>query len=141
MAIEIQTADRRLRRSTVMWTGVAVIVALGALLLFWHFIARRADTLPTPALVAETRRWIAAALTVSGLCLLLLAGLAARRARQARGEDRWPIASARVLRDTRVRHGEAALHIARLLEMAAVLAMLLALAAGALGWRLVAAAH
>jgi hypothetical protein len=141
MAIEIQTADRRLRRITVMWTGAAAIVAVAALVFFGRYIARRADALPTPALVAQTRNWIAAALTVSGLCLLLLAGLAARRARQARGEGRWPIRSARVLRDTRVRHGEPALRIARLLEMAAVLAMILAIAAAALGWRLVAAAH
>ncbi|MFI4969543.1 MAG: hypothetical protein ACHP7D_05015 [Lysobacterales bacterium] len=136
MNTEIQHADLRLRRVTILVLGVAGLAAFALLIGVQHWMTNIAASMPAERLVASLRRWIGFAMTASALCLALLAGYSARVARRARAQQRWPLAEARVLRDTPIRRGEFAMSIGRLLNVAAVILVVLALAAALLGWRL-----
>lgn len=133
---EIARADPRRRRLVGVVLASASIVAVAFLVAMHRWMASRASALPTDQLVVELRSWIAILLTAIGLCLLLLAAHAARSARRIAEQRRWPLAGARVLRDTPVRHGADALRLARWLNAAALVLTLLAIGAGAAGWRL-----
>ena len=136
MAIDIQPADPRLRRVTAIVLGLSVIAAIIVVIAFWHWINHLAERLPTRELIVELRRGIAFAMLACAMCLLLLAGYSARLARQVSAERRWPLAATRVLRDTRIRREASAKKIADWMNIAGVVLMLLALAAGLLSWRL-----
>ncbi|HEY0180908.1 MAG TPA: hypothetical protein VGC30_14935 [Dokdonella sp.] len=131
---DIQRADPHLRRRSAV---VLTLAALGACVLAFAFhawLARVADAMPADLLVASLRRWIRLALIACGVCVLLLAGYAARLARRILEERRWPLASARVLHDTRIRRGAAAARIALALNAAALLLIALVAAGAALAW-------
>lgn len=133
---DIQTADPRLRRITLVALALAGVAALAVVVAFHHWMTRQAAVLPAEQLVARLRLWIGIAMTASGLCLLLLAGCAARLARTTLDQRRWPPSSLRVLRDTPVRREAAAAAVARGLNITAVLLGALALTAAIAGWRL-----
>lgn len=141
MGTDIQHADPRLRRVTVVVLTVATLAAVTLVVSFQHWLLRLAEGMPAAQLIVMLRRWIAVALVGSGLCLLLLAGHAARLSRRVIEDRRWPLAHARVLRDTPIRHGDAALRLARLFNAAALVLTAVAIAAGLLSWRLFVAAH
>ena len=109
---DIQTADPRLRRITLVALALAGVAALAVVVAFHHWMTRQAAVLPAEQLVARLRLWIGIAMTASGLCLLLLAGCAARLARTTLDQRRWPPSSLRVLRDTPVRREAAAAAVA-----------------------------
>ena len=136
MTTEIQRADPRLRRITIAVLGVAVFIPIALLLSVQHWMTNVAANMPAERLVASLRRWIGAAMAASALCLALLAGYAARLARGVHAQQRWPLAEARVLRDTPVRHGEFVARMGRLLNVAAAVLAALALATLLLAWRL-----
>ena len=136
MNTDIQRADLRLRRLTVVVLSVAVLIALALLFAVQHWMTNVAASMPAERLVTSLRRWIGVAMAASALCLALLAGQAARLARGAHAQQRWPLAEARVLRDTQIRRGEFATRIGHLLNVVAVVLVVLALAAALLGWRL-----
>jgi hypothetical protein len=71
----------------------------------------------------------------------VLAVHAWRRGRAAAAQRRWPVANARVLRDTPIRRGDAALAIARLLNLVSLMLLAFAVAMIALSWRLFLVAH
>ena len=73
---DIQTADPRLRRITLVALALAGVAALAVVVAFHHWMTRQAAVLPAEQLVARLRLWIGIAMTASGLCLLLLAGCA-----------------------------------------------------------------
>ncbi len=141
MEIDIQHADPRLRRVTVVVLTVATLAAVALVFAFQHWLLRQAESIPTAQLILQLRRWITVALIGSGLCLLLLAGYAARLARRVIEDRRWPLAHTRVLRDTPIRRGDAALRLGRLFNVAALVLMAIAVGVGMLSWRLFAAAH
>jgi hypothetical protein len=64
-----------------------------------------------------------------------------RRGGAAVAQRRWPVANTRGLRDTPVRRGEAALGIARVLNMVSLMLLAFAVALIALSWRLFLVAH
>jgi hypothetical protein len=141
MDIEIQRADMRLRRVSIVVLVVAAIVAAGVILLARDWMIGQALASTPEQLVVRMRHWLGAASIACGLCLLLLAMHAWRRGRAASAQRRWPVASARVLRDTLVRRGDAALGVARLLNLVSVMLLAFAVAMIALSWRLFFVAH
>jgi len=141
MDIEIQRADVRLRRVTIAVLVIAAVAAVGMILLARDWMIGQAMASTPEQLVARMRHWLGAASIACGLCLLLLAMHAWRRGRAAVAQRRWPVANTRVLRDTPVRRGEAALGIARVLNMVSLLLLAFAVALIALSWRLFLVAH
>ncbi len=136
MSEEIQRADVRLRRMTVVVVAVAALAALASVIAFQRWLADLAATLPTELLIARMRHWIGIGATAGSICILLLAGHAAIHARRINAGQRWPAEQARVLRDTVVRRGEAALRIGRLLNITALVLIVVGVAAALLSWRL-----
>ncbi len=135
----IERADPALRRLTVVVLVVATLVAVAAVLVFRFWLLRLAATAEPWELVATLRRWGAVTATASGVCVLLLAGHAARQARRVGDGMRWPPAGVRVLRDTRIRQGDAAVRIGRLLNVVALVLVLLGIGGTVAGLRLLAA--
>ena len=140
MAVEIQRADARSRLVSFVVLTVSVVAALVFVYVFHRWITQLAANLPAEQLVARLRRWIGAAMTACGLCLLLLAGYAAWLARLTLGQRRWPPAPVRVVRDTPVRRDAAAVSIAKALNAAAMILVVLAIVIAWLSWRLFAIA-
>ena len=136
MSEEIQRADVRMRRITVVVIAVAALAALASVIAFQRWLGELAATLPTELLIANMRRWIGIAATAGSICILLLAGHAAIQARRINAGQRWPLEQARVLRDTVVRRGEAALRIGRLLNVTALVLIVVGVATALLSWRL-----
>jgi hypothetical protein len=133
---EILRADQRLRRFSLVVLTLATLLALVLVFAFQRWLAHTADAMPAAQLIAQLRRTIGAALTASGVCILLLAGYAARLARRILEQGRWPLAQTRVLRDTPIRRGSEAERIARTLNIAATALVLLAIIVAALSWHL-----
>lgn len=141
MDIEIQRADVRLRRLTIAVLAFAAVAAVGVILLARGWMIRQALASTPEQLLAQMRHWLGAASIACGLCLLLLATHAWRRGRAALAQRRWPVANARVLRDTPIRRDDAALGIARLLTLVSLMLVVFAVAMIALSWRLFLVAH
>jgi hypothetical protein len=141
MAIEIQRADTRLRRVTIVALVLATLAAAGVILLVHGWMIRHALASTPEQLLAQMRQWLGLASIACGLCLLLLAAHAWHRGRAATSQRRWPVANARVLRDTPVRRDDAALRIARLLNLVSLMLLAFAVALIALSWRLFLVAH
>ncbi len=141
MPTDIQPADRRMRRVTAIVLVLAVIVAIVLVVAFQHWLTVQANRLPTEQLIVQLRRGIGFATFAVGLCLLLLAGFAARLARRIIGERRWPLAETRVLRDTPIRRDADAKKIAGWLNAATLALLLVAAATVVLSWRLFTAGH
>ena len=102
MGIEIQRADIRLRRLTVVVFMLAALGAVVVVLLASQWMIEQAIVSTPEQLVSRMRQWLGAVSIACGLCLLALAMHAWRRGRAASAERRWPLANARVLRDTPV---------------------------------------
>lgn len=136
MSHEIQHADLRLRRFTVIVLVLATLAAAALVFGFRHWLGELAALLPTEQLIAYLRRWIGIVAIACSLCVLVLAGYAATRARRVIAERRWPALRARVLRDTVVRHDEAALRVGRLLNVTALVLVVIGIASMLLSWRL-----
>lgn len=136
MAVEIQRADMRSRRISIVVLAVSVIAALVFVYAFHRWITQLAANLPTEQLVARLRRWIGVAMTAWGLCLLLFTGYAAWLARLTLGQRRCPPASLRVVRDTPVRRDAAAVTVAKALNAAAIILVMLAVVIAWLSWHL-----
>lgn len=136
MEQEIQRADRRLRRMTAVVLVLAAVLAAALVIAFHRWLSEFAAAVPTAQLVGRMRPWIGAGAIACSACLLLLAGYAILRARAATRQQRWPVQGARVLRDTRVRHGADARKVARLLNLVALVLTTIGVAATAIAWRL-----
>ena len=136
MSEEIQHADLRFRRVTIVVVAIAALAALATVFMFQRWLGELAATLPTDLLIAQMRRWIGVAATACSLCVLLLAGHAAVQARRIKAGQRWPVERARVMRDTVVRRGDAALRIGRLLNVTALVLVVVGVATALLSWRL-----
>ncbi|HEU4665868.1 MAG TPA: hypothetical protein VFS55_17705 [Dokdonella sp.] len=136
MTTEIQRADVRLRRVTAIVLSLAVAVAAALVFLAQRWLTERAIASSTEALITQMRHWIGFAAAASAACLLALAIHALLRARAAAAQQRWPVAGARVLRDTPVRRGATAQRVARMLNLLSLLLFLFAAATLALSWRL-----
>lgn len=133
---EILRADSALRRKTVIVLGMALVLAILALFLFQRWLIDSIVSLDVQAAVVRMRGVIGVALTASAICLAVLAAYAARKGTQARATARWPLAGARVLLDTPIRRGSVALRIGRWLQFIAGVLAVLAIATGAVSWRL-----
>lgn len=136
MTREIQHADPRLRRITVVVLVIAAAFCAGVLFAFRQWLPAHAATVPTELLIADLRRWLAIAAFVAGLCMLLLAWHAARLAGRTLRERRWPLADRRVLVDTPVRHGDAAARMGWWLNAAAVVLVVACVLTVAFAWHL-----
>lgn len=134
--IEIQRADPRQRRVVAVVLVVATLAAAALVIAAHRWLSVRAEQLTADQMIAQMRLWLAVVTAMVGMCLLLLGGHAARTARCIGEQGRWPLAGARPLRDTPVRHGPAALRFGRWLQAAAFALVLLALGAGLVSWRL-----
>ncbi|HVT32105.1 MAG TPA: hypothetical protein VHE32_05640 [Rhodanobacteraceae bacterium] len=135
MTTEIHRADPQLRRVALRVIGAAALAALLALIAFRHWLDRTAETVPADAFLHTIRRTIGISSIACGLCVLVLAACAARLGRRVIAHRRWPLPSARVLRDTPVRSGNEAIAFGRLLGVAAIALVIASLAFGVLGWR------
>lgn len=136
MTDDMLRADPRLRRQTLLALALAAILAILAVLAFHGWLSGIADIPGTDLLILRLRRMIGIALTGSAICLAVLAWYAAHKASRVRLLQQWPLPAVRVLRDTPIRRGEATLAIRRRLNVAAAVLLLLALAFGAVSWRL-----
>jgi hypothetical protein len=137
MSTEIQHADPQLRRRTLAVLGAAALVAIGLMAWFHGWLHRSTASLPRDVLVLEIHRMVGITCTLAALCILALAGYAARLARRVREVRRWPRQGSRVVLDTRVRSGDEALAFSRTLNIAALVLIVIAFATGIFGWRLV----
>lgn len=133
---ELQRADPRLRRRTAVVLALAALAAAVALLLVARWMSAHAMAASPQQLLADMRRWLGATAFGCALCVTALGVHALSKARHAFAQKRWPLREARLLRDTRVRHGEKALSIARTLRLVALALFLVAAAMAVLGLRL-----
>ncbi len=129
-------ADPRLRRQTFAALGIAAMIAVAAVFWFQSWLTGIAAVPGTDLLILRLRRLIGIALTGSAICLALLAWYSAHKAAKVKTFQQWPLPAVRVLRDTPIRRGDAALTIRRWLNIAAGVLLLLALAVGAVSWRM-----
>lgn len=136
MNIEIHRADPQLRRLTLVVLAFAMLAAILLLVWFHHWLDRSTVAMPAERFALEMQRMIGITSTGSGLCVLLLAGYAARLGRRVIDERRWPLRGSRVVLDTRVRTGADAVSFGRMLNIVAVVLIVLAIGFGVLGWRL-----
>ncbi len=132
----IQRADIGLRRIAAIVLGLASLAAIALVLGFQSFLSSHAATLTTDDFIVRMRAWLAVVVSMIGVCILLLGGYAARSARGIMAQRRWPLAGARVLRDTPIRHGDDALRFARWLNGIAAVLVVVALLVGVIAWRL-----
>jgi hypothetical protein len=140
MNVELHRADPRLRRLTLVVMGIGLLIAVLSISMFHRWLGRSVQDMPAAQFFMDIRRTIAFAIAGCALCLLLLAGYAARLGRRVIGERRWPLRGARVVRDTPVRAGADALIFGRSLNVAAIVLIALAVGCGVLSWRLLGAA-
>ncbi len=136
MSDDILRADARTQKRTGIALGVATLACVGGLIAFQQWINAQVGDVHTEVLIVRTRSLIGLAMTGAALCFALLAWQAARSGRLVSQHGQWPVPGARVVRDTPIRRGAAAMRIGRLLQVAAVVLLLLALGAGVLSWRL-----
>lgn len=136
MSEDIVRADRRLRRQTIAVLGIATVVALLCIHYFQRWLLGIAGLSEPQALILRMRSLLGVALTGSAICLALLGGYSARKGQRALKFQQWPLPGARVLRDTPLRRGPAAQRIGRLLQVSAIVLLVLAVATGAVSWRL-----
>ncbi len=129
-------ADPRLRRQTLAALAVAVILAVAAVLWFQSWLSGIATIPGNDLLILRLRRLIGIALTGSAICLAVLAWYSAHKAAKVKLFKQWPLPRVRVLRDTAIRRGDAALAIRRRLHVAAGILVMLAFATGVVSWRL-----
>jgi hypothetical protein len=135
MNIEIHRADPQLRRLTLVVLAFAMLAAILLMAWFHRWLDRSTLQMPSERLMLEMHRMIGITSTASGICVLLLAGYAARLGRRVIDARRWPLRGSRVVLDTRVRTGDAAVAFGRMLNIVAVVLIVLAFAFGVLGWR------
>ena len=139
MSTEIQHADPQLRRRTLAVLGATALAAIAVMTWFHGWLHRSTAEMPREVLVLEIHRMVGISSTLLALCVLALAGYAARISRRVVESQRWPLRDARVVLDTRVRSGDEALALASTLRLVALVLIVVAFAVGFLGWRLVAA--
>lgn len=137
MNIEIHRADPQLRRMTLVVLASAMLAAILLMAWFHRWLDRSTVSMPAERFMLEMHRMIGITSTASSLCVLLLAGYAARLGRRVIEARRWPLHGSRVVLDMRIRSGEAAVAFGRMLNIIAVVLVVLAIAFGVLGWRLV----
>ncbi|HET9031525.1 MAG TPA: hypothetical protein VFN25_01335 [Dokdonella sp.] len=136
MSEDMIRADPGLRRQTMLVLGIAVLMAIATVYFFQQWLSGIADIPGTDQLILRLRRLIGIALTGSAICLGFLAWYAARKATLIKTFEQWPLPGVRVLRDTPVRRGAAAMKIRQGLNLTAVVLLLLALGMGIISWRL-----
>lgn len=136
MSNDILRADPRLRRVTLIVLGIAVMAALLGIVLFQQWLRGLVELPRSDELIVRLRQLAAVALTGSGICLALLAGYSAHKGTRAIQFQQWPLPGARVIRDTPVRRGPAAVRIGRRLQVVAGVGVLLAIATSILSWRI-----
>ena len=136
MSDDILRADTGLRRLTFIALGVALMAAIAAVFLFQQWLNGIATVPGTDLLIMRLRRLIGLALTGSAICLALLAWYSAHKASKVRLIQQWPLPGVRVIRDTPIRRGAAALSIGRRLNLATGVLILLAVITGLISWRL-----
>ena len=124
MSEEIQRADPAYRRRTLRLFAAALALAIIALLCAQHWMQSHAIVGSPREAAVQIRQWIGITATLCGFCLLALAGHAWWLSSRAQREARWPLASTRVMRDTRVRRGEAVAPIVRWLRIAMLLSLI-----------------
>jgi len=136
MSEDIQRADPAYRRRTLRLLGASVVVAIVALVYAQHWMQAHAIVGAPREAAMQIRQWIGITATLCGFCLLALAGHAWWLSSRAQREARWPLASARVMRDTRVRRGAAVVPIVRWLRIATLVFIAFATLAIVAGWHI-----
>jgi hypothetical protein len=138
MGAEIQQADPQLRRRTFAVLGAAVVIAILVTTWFHGWLHRSTAEMGREVFVLQIHRMVGISSTLLALCVLALAGYAARVSRRITEAQRWPLRDERVVLDTRVRSGEEALALASTLRLVALVLIVIAFAVGIFGWSIVA---
>lgn len=127
-------ADPRFRMHAAAAMAFAVAVAAGFALWFsgWVDATRELHPATAQARLLQAFRWAAGGGAVS---ILVLGAVLWHSALRTHAAGQYPPPGTRVLRDTPVLEGEAALRRARLLRMVAVLCLFVAVALVLLAWR------
>lgn len=136
MSEDIQRADPAYRRRTLQLLAGAVVLAIIVLVGAQRWMQAHAIVGAPREAAMQIRQWIGITMTLCGFCLLALAGHAWWLSSRAQRDARWPLAGARVMRDTRVRRGDAVAPIVRWLRVAALVFVVLAALAIAAGWHI-----
>lgn len=136
MSEDIQRADPAYRRRTLRLLGIAVVLAIVVLVCAQRWMQAHAIVGSPREAAMQIRQWIGITATLCGFCLLALAGHAGWLSSRARREARWPLAAARVMRDTRVRRGEGVAPIIRWLRITTLVLVALAALAIVVGWQI-----
>jgi hypothetical protein len=132
--MDVQRADPKLRVAALV--GVILIFVLGAVL--WVMLQRWLTELKqVPASAAQAQLLTAFAWAFGSVCVAVIwlatslwrSGIAIRRAAQ------WPLPGSRVVRDTPVLRGEAAVARGRLMQVSGVVLFLCAACIAVVAWR------
>lgn len=136
MSEDIQRADPAYRRRTLWLLAGAIVLAVVVLVGAQRWMQAHAIVGAPREAAMQIRQWIGITMTLCGFCLLALAGHAWWLSSRALRGARWPLAGARVMRDTRVRRGDAVAPIVRWLRVATLAFVALAALAIAAGWQI-----
>jgi hypothetical protein len=131
----IQAADPALRRRVAIILGVAVIVLIAVFWFVRHWLIQTSAHLSTADLISTIRHALSVCITLIVACLLLMGRHLLLRGRRIMRDRRYPANDARVLRDTPIREGEAAVRIGNASRVAGLIACLLGLATAIVGWQ------
>ena len=135
---EIQRADPKTRRSTIIFTLVIVLVLTPILIWLNSYVESIEDWLAQPGKTIERVKFIISVLAVVGFILLLsLAIFTFRFARSILRFDRYPPPNFKVIKDVRVRHGIAARRIGKLIQAYSVVVVLFLVSLIAASWFLI----
>ena len=136
MSGDIQRADPAYRRRTLLLLALSAVAAGVGLYLMQRWLYAQAVLATPDAAAHQLRAWIGASTMLAGVSLLVLGAHAWRQSLRALRAGRWPLPTARVIRDTPVRRGAAMVALVRWLRVSAMLCVVPAIAAIAIGWRI-----
>lgn len=133
--MDVQRADPQLR-VTVLFVVVVTLVAGVALLIVLQRWFAAVTQLPTAA--AQAQLLVAFAWAIASVCaaMLWLAASLWRSGGRVRRAAQWPLPGSRVVRDTLVLRGEAAVARGRLMQVTGVVLFLCAACVSVVAWLL-----
>jgi hypothetical protein len=133
--MDVQRSDPKLRRVALVVVAAVVIAGIASLAAMQHWFAGLKEL---PAAVAQAQLLSAFAVSFGTVCaaVLWLAASLWRSGTLVRRVEQWPLPGTRVIRDTRVLRGSAAVSRGRLMQAAGAVLFVCAVCVAVVAWRL-----
>jgi hypothetical protein len=133
--MDVQRSDPKLRRVALVVVAAVVVAGVASLAAMQHWFAQLKQL---PAAAAQAQLLSAFALAFGTVCaaVLWLAASLWRSGAHVRRAEQWPLPGARVIRDTPVLRGSAAVGRGRLMQAAGVALFVCAVCVAVVAWRL-----